>query len=448
MAPRSELQAGTAAGPDPLDWKGTARFEVIRRIGQGGMGVVYEARDREEHRRVALKTLVHFNPASLYLFKQEFRTLTGVTHPNLVRLYELVATGDGRVFFAMELVRGVDFAVHVARSPAAQRDEAPSGVSSVESPDPSSPDELRSGTRPTSPTTTNSTEGEPAHTTTPADIDRLRPALRQLVEGVLALHAAGKLHRDIKPSNVLVTHEGRVVLLDFGVATELRQASDAAQRDEGQMVGTARYMAPEQAFDDPPTPAADWYSVGVMLYEALTGAPPFHGATVDVIAMKYSLDPRPPCECVEGVPADLDALCRALLDRVPERRPNGADILRRLGVEPASLRPMAAAAAESATSLVGRENQARALADAFRAAPCGPVDHSARERPRRNGQVGPHRALPRRARSRAATRWSSAAARTNASRSHTRPSTASSTRSAAISCTSSTANRPSRCPAT
>ena len=361
MAQRSELQAGPPPGPDPLDWKGTERFEVIRRIGRGGMGVVYEARDREEHRRVALKTLVHFNPASLYLFKQEFRTLAGVTHPNLVRLYELVASANQRVFFAMELVRGVDFAVHVARVLPVRKTDERSVTTGLDA-----PEALRSGTRPAS------VPAPPAPTlaSSPADLDRLRPALRQLVEGVQALHNAGKLHRDIKPSNVLVTHEGRVVLLDFGVATELRHTADAMGRDDGQMVGTARYMAPEQAFDDPPTPAADWYSVGVMLYEALTGAPPFQGAAVDVIAMKYAMDPRPPSECVEGVPADLDSLCVALLDRTPDRRPNGPDVLRLLGVAPASSRTPGVVA-DRAASLIGRESQTRALSDAFRASLSG-----------------------------------------------------------------------------
>ncbi len=363
MVQRSELHAATPPEPEPLDWKGTTRFEVIRRIGRGGMGVVYEARDREEHRRVALKTLVHFDPASLYLFKQEFRTLAGVTHPNLVRLYELVATGDERVFFAMELVRGVDFTTHVSTTtPSRTRGDRPdsSGVATAEV--------LRSGAVATGGVSPSGTPRPRA--TTPADIDRLRPALRQLVEGVQALHAAGKLHRDIKPSNVLVTHEGRVVVLDFGVATELRQAKDAAQRDESQMVGTARYMAPEQAFDDPPTPAADWYSVGVMLYEALTGVPPFQGSAVDVIAMKYALEASLPSESVDGVPADLDALCRVLLERAPERRPGGPEILRRLGVAPGSAQTPAAAGA-AMPSLVGRETQMRALSDAFRSAQAG-----------------------------------------------------------------------------
>src|SRR5580698_8359499 len=92
----------------PPDWKGTARYQVLRCIGRGGMGVVYEAFDRERQQHVALKTLLNSSPAALYLFKQEFRTLSDVHHRNLVRLYELVVTEDDRVFFTMELVGGTD----------------------------------------------------------------------------------------------------------------------------------------------------------------------------------------------------------------------------------------------------------------------------------------------------------------------------------------------------
>src|ERR1700722_796589 len=194
----------------PADWEGTDRYRVVRRIGEGAMGVVYEAFDRERGQTLALKTLPRFDAAALYRFKQEFRTVADVHHVNLVRLHELVATESGLVFFAMELVRGVDFLTY-----------------------------LRGGVVSRKPSTDPSTSGPPA------DIQRLRPVMRQLAEAVQAVHAAGKLHRDIKPSNVLVTADGRVVLLDFGVATEL--AHDKRSLEDAGMVGTVSYMAPEQA---------------------------------------------------------------------------------------------------------------------------------------------------------------------------------------------------------
>ena len=300
------------------EWAGTDRYRVRRCIGAGGVGAVYEAFDAERGVAVAVKKLRHFSPAALYLFKQEFRTLADVHHPNLVRLYELVATEERDVFFTMELVRGADIVAHVR----------PAGE---------------------------------------VDFGRLRDALRQLVEGVHALHAAGKLHRDIKPSNVLVTPEGRVVLLDFGVATELSRSSDDDREDQP-IVGTAAYMAPEQATGAPPTPASDWYGVGALLFEALVGSAPFLGSVAEVFRMKRTVTPPIPSACAQNVPHDLDALCAALLQRTPDTRPAGEEILRLLGVSlSASTQAVRAPAAEpgAAVKLVGRREQLFALREAF-----------------------------------------------------------------------------------
>ncbi len=299
----------------PVDWKGTDRFAVRRWIGTGAMGSVFEVFDRDRGQLVALKRLRYFSPAALLLFKQEFRTLADVRHPNLVRLYELVATESHEVFFTMELVRGVDFLAHCRKG----------GI---------------------------------------ADFDRLRADLHQLVDAVQALHAAGKLHRDVKPTNVLITDEGRVVLLDFGVATELSQVPEENRREDQPIVGTASYMAPEQAAGAGPTPAADWYSVGAMLFEALVGSAPFVGPVADVLRMKSSVDPRSPSECVADVPPDLDALCSALLKRSPDNRPTGPEILRWLGVcgsEQATASRVSLMDASGATNIAGRDEHLRAL---------------------------------------------------------------------------------------
>ncbi len=209
-----------------FEFAGTERFEIKRRLGSGGMGVVYEALDREKNARVALKILKHVDAQALYRLKNEFRALQDLEHPNLVSLGELVETG-GQWFFTMELIEGVDFLSYVRclvdeSTPTPVPDLAPSE------------DTLRSE-QVVGPRTAGSTRK--------LDEPKLRAALGQLCLGLVALHAAGKVHRDIKPSNILVTSEGRVVLLDFGLITD---ASGGEQSTEVHIVGTAAYMAPEQ----------------------------------------------------------------------------------------------------------------------------------------------------------------------------------------------------------
>src|ERR1700722_15244228 len=115
-----------SAVAEPAGWMGTDRYEVLGCLGQGGMGVVYEAFDRERRQLVALKKLLRFDPAALYLFKQEFRTLADVRHTNLVHLYELVVDPGGEVFFTMELVAGCDFRQYTRRAEVAD-ERAPGG---------------------------------------------------------------------------------------------------------------------------------------------------------------------------------------------------------------------------------------------------------------------------------------------------------------------------------
>jgi predicted Ser/Thr protein kinase len=226
------------------DFFGTERFTVLRRLGAGGMGVVYEAQDLARGEIVALKTLRHVTPAGVYRLKREFRSLAGVAHPNVVCLYELIVE-DARCFFTMELVKGVNFVEYVRGDPRAS-----------------------------------------------SSIDRLTSALRQLVDGVSALHRLGKLHRDIKPSNVLVTEEGRVVILDFGLITELYPENLGSA--EHVIGGTPAYLSPEEGAGMPPSEAGDWYGVGVTLYEALTGEIPFRGPVTEVLLRKRECDPPSP----------------------------------------------------------------------------------------------------------------------------------------------------------
>jgi hypothetical protein len=298
----------------PTESTSDSRFDVQGPLGSGGMGTVYRAYDPRLGRDIALKMLRTVTGRDLYRFKREFRSLADIVHPNLVSLHELHTTG-GQWFFTMELVEGVTFATWVR------------------------PDRG------------------------PLDEARLRAALPQLVEGVLALHVGGKLHRDLKPSNVLVTRDGRVVLLDFGLVSDV--AAGAAERThEATAVGTPAYMSPEQAADLPLTEASDWYSVGVMLYEALTGKRPFEGAPEALMRRKQIESPLPPIEVDASAPADLSRLCVALLARDPAARPDGRAILEALGQAPsAALTTLERVAV--ARPFIGRGAELAALRSAF-----------------------------------------------------------------------------------
>jgi eukaryotic-like serine/threonine-protein kinase len=344
--------------PAPDAFRGTARFHLVRVLGQGGMGVVYEAIDRERNGRVALKTIRTLTADNLLRFKNEFRALQDLQHGNLVRLDELFEA-DGTWFFTMELIEGTDLLRYVRPGLDGEMVVVPAtailgttgptvdagAAMAVGSAEPTSVLGAIAGevTQPTGPTVM----------TALLDEDRLRRALPQLVRGLSALHAAGKIHRDVKPANVRVTHDGRVVLLDFGLVT------DAFPRElEGRAVGTVTYMAPEQVSDEVIGPAADFYSVGVTLYVALTGRPPFIGDPVEVASLKRLVDPVPPSKIARGVPPDLDALCTALLARDPAQRPDGVEILRRLGAA-------AAVPARRERPFVGRARELAVLRDAF-----------------------------------------------------------------------------------
>jgi hypothetical protein len=372
------------------------RYRIEAELGSGAMGAVYRAHDRERDARVALKLLRDVDPAALYRFKQEFRALADVSHPNLVSLYELVAADRDTWFLTMELVEGVDFLTYVrgrSASAGAQGSDVfergtvgarPGAMDAFASEDvdfssdggdtdafealpttqlptfvavPVSKRRLappRSG--PASQHRARALERED-------QLARLRHGLRQVAEAVDTLHRAGILHRDIKPSNVLVTGDGRVVVLDFGIVLPLRGAENKRESRE-RMAGTPAYMAPEQGTGAALTAASDWYSVGIMLYEALTGRVPYLGRLSEIMNKKRCLDPPPPMLYGESVPADLDALCMDLLARAPEHRPSGDEVLTRLGGGRSSAPRLPQGAAEPEL-LVGRTRQLAVLENTF-----------------------------------------------------------------------------------
>lgn len=204
-------------------FRGTERFAVVRPLGEGGMGVVYEVRDRDRELYLALKCLRDLGASEALRFKAEFRALRDVRHPNLVRLDELFEE-DGQYFFTMELVDGVDFLAHVRGTADASRTGSTSGSAS-------SREAMETVVGRKAPTTTVEAappEPEASPATPTYDEARLRSALVQLALGLDALHRAGLVHRDVKPSNLLVDRTGRLVILDFGVVAELSEGNESS----------------------------------------------------------------------------------------------------------------------------------------------------------------------------------------------------------------------------
>jgi predicted Ser/Thr protein kinase len=310
------------------------RLRVVRRIGEGGMGIVYGAYDAQRAGSVALKTLSRLDAGNVYRLKNEFRSLADLSHPNVCRLHELFAE-DGQWFFTMELIDGERF----------DRWVRPGGV---------------------------------------LDEGRLRDALPQLVDAVSAIHDLGKLHRDLKPSNVLVTAEGRVVVLDFGLAVDPELGGVGQTVADEHVSGTPAYMAPEQAAGHAATIASDFYALGAMLFEALTGKLPFEGRVGEMLAAKQTRAAPAASEIFPGTASDLDTLCRRLLAREPTERPDAA-ALRGLLPQPSSSAPRSSSRSRSeasdvergstspdaAAQLLGREAELSALRDAYEATLAG-----------------------------------------------------------------------------
>lgn len=322
------------------------RFEMLSRLGEGGMGVVYEAYDREYDAKVALKVLRFSEHGErIQKFKEEFRALQEIRHPNLARFLELMEH-DGRWFFTMELVNGTHFLDWIR--PGSNAEEYISGMLSE------LPTEKINAEAFIQAKLSKKLTRQGVDT---LDKNRLLEGFVQLARGLLFLHLANKVHRDIKPSNILVDDSGRVVVLDFGLSTEIGEVQ------RGELLGTPVYMAPELAELGTVGSAADWYSVGVMLFEALTGQLPVSGGMSEILKSK-TLQVAPAPSLVDpSVDEMWDFLCTCLMHFDPDKRPGGKEILSLLGSEQA---PSPAGPKElDDTTLVGRAAELARLRHAF-----------------------------------------------------------------------------------
>ncbi len=264
------------AAPDTLiDQVLDGRYRVVRKLGTGGMANVYLAEDQELGRRVAIKMLdARHSQDEQFVerFRREAKNAAGLSHPNIVSIYDR-GEAEGTYYIAMEYLEGRTLKeLLVARGP----------------------------------------------TPLPVAIDYAR----QILGAVGFAHRNGIVHRDIKPHNVVVAPDGRLKVTDFGIA----RAGASQMTETGSIIGTAQYLSPEQAKGAPVTPASDIYSVGIVLYEMLTGSVPFTGDTPLEIAMKHlSATPQPPSEERPDVPHELDSIVLRALAKDPADRYQSAE---------------------------------------------------------------------------------------------------------------------------
>ncbi len=253
------------------------RYTVGDRLGSGGMADVYLAHDAELGRNVALKVLhrqFSDDPGFVDRFRREAQSAAGLQHPNVVSVFDR-GDWDGTSWIAMEYLPGTTLKEVV-------RQQAPL---------------------------------DPARAT--------RIAL-QVSQAVAFAHRTGVIHRDIKPQNVMIGPDDRATVTDFGIA----RAGAAGVTEAGSVLGTAHYISPEQAQGHDAGPQADVYSIGIVLYEMLTGRVPFDAETPVAIAMQQvTAEPQPPSATTPGIPTDLEALTLQCLAKDPAARPAGADEL-------------------------------------------------------------------------------------------------------------------------
>ena len=267
-----------------------SRYRVLERLGGGGAGVVYKAEDLKLERLVALKFLSTYrsaNEADKRRFLREARASSALDHPNICTVYEIDETEDGRLFIAMAFCEGETLKRKVER-----------GRSAV------------------------------------AEAVRIAA---QIASGLAAAHAKGIVHRDVKPANVIVAPDGRLKIVDFGIA---KLADQSRLTRDGTAVGTAGYMAPEQIRGEAIDPRTDVWALGVVLYEMVTGRTPFPGDN-DHDRIRAILTRDPGCRwpsCGPGVPAQLERIvARALAKRPADRYPDMEAMreeLRRAGRQP------------------------------------------------------------------------------------------------------------------
>ena len=259
------------------------RYQPVNPIGRGGMATIYRARDMQTGRIVAIKVLSEVystDPKFITRFQISAKTQSALHHPNVVQVYDYFQS-DGKYCIVMELVEGTDLRRYL-RS-------------------------LRV-----------------------LDVDRAIIIAHSVALGLGAAHQRGIVHRSVKPQNILIGRDGSIKLTDFGIASVYKTINDERLTEPGMTLGTVQYYPPEQAQGEIVTPAADVYSLGIVLYEMLTGRPPFDGDTPVAVAMQHIQEtPTPPSQLNPNIPQGLEALILRCLEKQPEKRYQDGDELAR-----------------------------------------------------------------------------------------------------------------------
>lgn len=256
------------------------RYEIESKLGSGGMAVVYKAKDTILGRTVALKTLhSHYAEEPIFRrrFKQEARAMASLDHPNVVKVYDICQDGE-MPFIVAEYVDGDDVGDLLARSGKLNE-------------------------------------------------QFMRRIAAQLLQALSYAHHRGVIHRDIKPSNILITRDGTVKVGDFGIARMIED-DEAETGEPGEIIGSARYMSPEQIVGKEATPRSDIYSVGVLLYHCLAGRPPFSGDMKRLAQQQIHTLPKPPRKLNRRIsPRTEAAILKALAKRPEDRYLSAAAML-------------------------------------------------------------------------------------------------------------------------
>jgi len=313
-------------------------FEIVRELGRGGMGIVYEARQVSLNRKVALKVLsgsLGLTTKAVIRFQREAEAAAKLHHTNIVPIY---ATGeqDGAHYYAMELIEGPGLDQVIAQmremQKAASQEDGPGAASPSAGTVSGTPAPVDWVSRtmnlpPPDASTTSETHSLSSSSLSSGTgyFDTVARMVAEVADALDYAHAQGVIHRDIKPSNLLLSPVGRLSLNDFGLARMLEQPGMTVS---GEFVGSPMYMSPEQiaAGRAPLDHRTDIYSLGATLYELLTLQPPFPGARRDqVIAQIIGKEPKPPRSIQRRIPPDLETICLKMMEKDPDKRYQTAD---------------------------------------------------------------------------------------------------------------------------